>query len=140
MRAPGKRSLAQLAQELTDTAGSVPVLLRLHAYGGLATCEALASQVDAGHLDNAMRWAIAGHLMRRVGASGTLDLDQPGTVYAFTDIGAALAGSLAELDRVMRTDSPPPNVKHERRGGNQKDSYHSKTPVSRSEGSKTMER
>lgn len=138
MRPPGKRSLAQLAQELADTPGAVPVLLTLHNCDGSAAREALAADVGERHLDSALRWAVAGHLVRRVDASGTLDLDQPEAVYTLTDVGATLTSSLVELARAMSANTRPPTVKQELRGGNQKHPTPYKAPVNQPKTSKKV--
>jgi hypothetical protein len=120
MSASQRRTPSQLVQELAEAPGAVPMLLTLLSGGGSATREALAAEVGADTLDRALRWAITGHLVRRTEGSGTLDLDQPGTVYALTDVGASLTGSLVELARALGQNAPPSNVRSEFRGGNQR--------------------
>ncbi len=128
MSASQRRTPSQLVQELAEAPGAVPMLLTLLSSGGSATRETLAAEVGADTLDRALRWAVAGHLVRRTEGSGTLDLDQPGTVYALTDIGTSLTGSLVEIARALGQNAPPRNVRTELRGGNQRSSETSERP------------
>lgn len=118
MNASQRRTSSQLAQELAETRGAVPVLLTLLNQGGSATRETLAAEVGTEGLECALRWAVAGHLVRRTEGSGTLDLDQPATTYTLTDVGTSLAGSLIELARVMTENAPPRNAKSKFRSSN----------------------
>ncbi len=119
MSAREKRPPSQLVQVLAGAPGAVPVLLVLLGHGGSATREALAVGVQGGYLDS-LRWLIAVHLVRRSeAASGTLDFDEPGTVYALTDVGAGLIGSLVELAQAMNPTPDLPPVKPMLRRGNQ---------------------
>jgi hypothetical protein len=137
MSTPDRRDLSLLAHRLASAPGAVAVLLALLVHGGSAAREVLAYEAADDDLDQAIRWLVTARLIQRVSASGSLDFDAPGTVYAFTDVGVTLAGSLAQLGEAMAEIQPPHHVTPELRRSNQRRLPDSKTTQDRTRSMKT---
>jgi hypothetical protein len=103
-----ERDASRLVRELADTAGAVPVLVTLLECGGSASRKALLAAGDGRDVDGAIRWLTAVDLVHRPGTSWTIDLNQHGTSYELTAIGATLTRSLMELADALSDPTATP--------------------------------